>query len=876
MAPGVTGQEPESNQQASAVENDRYQAIGELGRGGWGVVQRAIDHQLEREVAVKRLGGSVKVSAEARQRFLHEAKITSQLQHPGIVPVHELGGGESDAGEAFYVMKLLEGDTLRHEIRLTHKRMRASGRLSAAQVHDAILPLLHRFIDVCHAIAYAHQRGIIHRDLKPANVMIGGFGETIVVDWGLAKQVDCSDTDSDEETFVTPVRDVADIERDLDRSSPLSNPGSRNSSVQTCQGSIIGTPAYMSPEQARGDADASLPQADLYSLGVILHEILVGQHPFKGLNVETVLQRVRDSQWQPPRSVNALVPRPLSAISCRAMEADPKRRYQSAQELADEVQRYIVGDAVQADHETVLDRVARWCRRHRTLATTSFAVVMVALVAAVCIAMVVHHAHGVEREARQAAQEAQSDAMQRLTQTREAADAWLIDLSGALQFYPGLQPIREKLIEDAIKEYQVLADSTRMDVSILANLQHADPLWRKQVELHQQRVLERIQCECRLGDLYRLAGQGEKAEQHYSAAHLDSTSLMDEALSASESFQHLVRCEQVNARIGNLLLNLKGASASTRSQYQSDASELENWLVANESNAGSKTWCKTASCLSRLTFAWANPSKASQALPGLETSLLWANKLYAQRGSDADGRWVQTVATLRAQRLADAGFFSESRSVWQELITHLQSLCDRYPDRIDYRQSLADARLQLAKVIDMSAMEGSHLHYQDAISDLHHSIQMVDADEFYIASLANAELGMGKSLAKQVETQAQAKKHLQQAIRLLSNMLQTEVSAGTLRQFCHAHVALIGLEPESSPERLALIDRAVLGFTMLADHGLASPADRLQHADLLVERLQTVGMGIDEASLASTREELRSCVRAVSERFANIFLWLMK
>lgn len=404
------------------TNNDsRYEVLDELGRGGWGVVERAIDRQLKRPVAIKKIRGSLSPTTAVRDRFLHEAVVTSQLQHPGIVPVHELGEGES--GDSYYVMKLLDGKPFRQLIRETHAslqqeiigdkhRKRRHGRRTSLRSHqlcDAVLPLLERFIDVCNAVAYAHQQGVLHRDLKPANVMIGRFGETIVVDWGLAKRVDDD----------SHPRDDSDIESDLDQATRwMGDSNEEDDSPRTSTGSVIGTPAYMPPEQALGDIDAMTTASDIYSLGVMLYEILVGHHPHQGRNVELVLQRVRTGEWTSAKQTRAEVPRALSAICDAAMAFDPNDRYQTAETLADEIRRFIAGDAVLADHENWLDRASRWCRRNIVISACVAGTTLTLLFASVVFGYFIHQAHQSERAARLAVETAHQESLQLLSELR--------------------------------------------------------------------------------------------------------------------------------------------------------------------------------------------------------------------------------------------------------------------------------------------------------------------------------------------------------------------------------------------------------------------------------------------------------------------------
>ena len=208
-------------------------------------------------------------------RFMEEAKITGQLEHPNIVPVHELvRQGESQ--QPFYTMRFVKGRTLSEAIRDYHRR-RAEGQAGSLEFRS----LLGAFLGVCNAIAYAHSRGVIHRDLKPQNVVLGDYGEVIVLDWGLAKLVERL-----EETL-TPAVAVA---HEADRG-------------ETVQGQVLGTPAYMSPEQAEGRWDSVDRRTDIYGLGAILYEILAGQLPFDGDGTADVLRKVANEPPAPPRSV---------------------------------------------------------------------------------------------------------------------------------------------------------------------------------------------------------------------------------------------------------------------------------------------------------------------------------------------------------------------------------------------------------------------------------------------------------------------------------------------------------------------------------------------------------------------------------------------
>jgi serine/threonine protein kinase len=271
------------------VDRDRYAVSGEMARGGLGRILRARDRHLGRQVALKEM---LRGGAEAERRFVREALITARLEHPSIVPVHDAGRGED--GAPFYAMKLVGGRAL-------------SDVYATATTTSERLALVPRILAVADAIAYAHSQRVIHRDLKPANVLCGEFGETVVIDWGLAKDLDGG---ADEDVS------VADTEA-------VGMP--RLSASHTIGGAILGTPAYMAPEQAAGaEVDE---RADVYALGAMLYELLSGAPPHRGDTLDDVLRRVISGDLEPLHARAPDVPADLAAIVAKAMGREPGARY---------------------------------------------------------------------------------------------------------------------------------------------------------------------------------------------------------------------------------------------------------------------------------------------------------------------------------------------------------------------------------------------------------------------------------------------------------------------------------------------------------------------------------------------------------------------
>jgi len=374
------------------VDSSDYVIEAEAGRGGVGIVYRARDRRLGRVVAVKELQ---KDDPTARLRFEREMRITARLQHPGVVPVHE--AGRWPTGEPFYAMKLVEGSSLK-------------ARVAEAPTLAARLALLPSLIAVAETMAYAHAHKVTHRDLKPANVIIGAYGETVVIDWGLAKEVDEPDA------FADTLR--------LEPYRELNDSGTR-------VGTIVGTPAYMPPEQASG---APVDQrADVYALGAMLYHLLTGASPYADAVAASadVLARVLVG---PPRPIDALVPgapRELVAIADKAMARAPGARYPSAGQLAEELRRFQTGQLVDAYRYSRRDLVGRWMRRNRGVAlTASLALLLLMAMGAASLARVIHESARADRERDQAIRQRELAERAERTARRTANEVILAHAAG--------------------------------------------------------------------------------------------------------------------------------------------------------------------------------------------------------------------------------------------------------------------------------------------------------------------------------------------------------------------------------------------------------------------------------------------------------------
>lgn len=456
----------------------RYETHGELGRGGMGRVLEAVDRRLGRVVAVKE---SFATDPDGRQRFDREVSITARLEHPSIVPLYD--SGVTDDGRAFYVMRKLSGRGL-------------DLVMSELTTLDERLALLPNLLAACDAVAHAHARRVVHRDLKPGNILIGDHGETLVIDWGLAKAIG----------ELEPPPSAAAVELPPPVSKPPSapvppsgaGPGSRPvqaplppDDLKTVVGSVFGTPGFMSPEQARGEQLDM--RGDVYALGATLYHVLSGRPPHVGRSATEVIDRVRVEPPPPLSQVCPGAPVELAAIVEKAMAFDIDARYPEAAELAGDLRRFLAGQLVAAHRYTFWQRVRRAARTHRAAFLVAGAsLLVVSALAAVSILRIVaerdqaNRAHGIALQETRIAKAARDEAAARADELVVAQAQGLVEKNptaavGLLKRLPAGSPAWPKarmVATAAVAEgiTRAIPDGARRPPSIFAMSPRADLL----------------------------------------------------------------------------------------------------------------------------------------------------------------------------------------------------------------------------------------------------------------------------------------------------------------------------------------------------------------------------------------------------------------
>jgi len=332
---------------------DRYVIAEEIAHGGMGVILRSLDKDIRRQVAMKVILSKEPVKPKKLERFIEEAQITGQLEHPNIVPVHELG--VDNDGKIYFTMKMVQGLSLAEIFNLLEK-----GESKAIKKYP-ISTLLNIFQKICDGISFAHSKNVIHRDLKPANIMVGEFGEVLVMDWGMAKVLGREDISSSR--MISTLREETEMQLTQD-------------------GIVIGTPSYMPPEQALGKTEKIDHQSDIYSLGAIIYKMLTFKTPFSGHNIREIIKKVTSGDLVAPheRTPERKIPAELSAICMKAMHTKKGNRYFSVKDLSRDISLYLENRQVSVKKDSFKEALVKLIKRNKQASITIAAATVVLLV----------------------------------------------------------------------------------------------------------------------------------------------------------------------------------------------------------------------------------------------------------------------------------------------------------------------------------------------------------------------------------------------------------------------------------------------------------------------------------------------------------------
>jgi serine/threonine-protein kinase len=646
---------------AATSDGQRFRILRPHAHGGLGAVFVALDAELNREVALKHILDEHADDPVSRQRFLVEAEITGGLEHPGIVPVYGLGSYGD--GRPYYAMRFIKGDSLKEAIASFHAD--ESLKTDPGRRSLALRKLLRRFTDICNAIDYAHSRGVLHRDLKPGNIIVGKHGETLVVDWGLAKATGRSDPSASERTLV---------------------PSSASGSAETLPGSALGTPAYMSPEQACGALDRLGPRSDVYSLGATLYCLLAGRAPVEGGEIGEQLRRVRRGDFTRPRLLDRSIDPALEAVCLKAMATEPEGCYSSCCALAEDIERWMADEPVSAWREPWTRNLLRWLTRHRTSVTGAAAAALAALVGLGAVAAV------------------QMRANAELTRSKAAVQArYDLAVEAIKTFHTGVsedfllkqdqfRELRDPLLKSAADFYGKLG-----------------ALLCKETHVASRQALVRSNFE--LAQLTGMIGRKEEALKAHRAVLAAREAL------AAQAGAGMVATVDVGRSLSAIagLLGETGKADEALATYRRSESLLKDLARADLSARA-----VLAVCRSRLGWLLANTGNTAEALAALRQARADQEAAVAAAGAPGAARreLADTVAKIGGV-LSDTGDQPGAEVEYRAGMSIYQTLADDNPTVTGYRDGLAANHHSLGMLLfQMGRPEKAEAEYREALEIL--------------------------------------------------------------------------------------------------------------------------------------------------------------
>lgn len=766
-------------------ESDRFTIERPLATGGLGVVSIAFDHQLNRRVAYKELREEHLGDVVSQARFLQEAEITSRLEHPGIAPVYSLGS--NPAGRPFYAMRWVEGQTWKTAVE--NWRADSPGKIQSRDL--AFRRLVQQLIDVCRAVAYAHQQGVIHRDLKPSNVVLGKLGEAIVVDWGLAKQLNRADVSESALPFFENDETAADWEL-------------------TAAGSAVGTPAYMSPEQARGAGEIVGPASDIFSLGGMLYFLLTGRPPYRAESTAKLLQLARQADFLPSSQIQPGVPPPLQAICQRAMAPHPNLRYPSAADLAADLESWLGDQPLNAYRESVLERMSRFSRNNRRLTLVAgAALVLVTLVTAVFSVRLRSQTIRAET-ARQAADiqaqrnaelaQAEQSAREAATRSTQLSLATLrsviLQIQRKLAPIPQAQSVRQEMLTTALNNLkqvneslanQALKDRASMtahnDLGMIylisgSTQENATQAAIEQFQLADQIAVQLYEAEpdnqvaCRdvsvarehLGDAEMELGRWDQAEQAYQSALDVLIQYKQDYPDQSDLDRDLGFCWE---KLGDVRMQRGQVTEGLAAYLQSNASFDRNRQAHPENLNYQRDVIVSLQKLGNVQYkvnAW------EEAAATYQDCLNRIRELQSKNGGAVQPRDEQVLLNKLGDTLRQLGRMSEAVNAFQTGLNIARQIAASAPEN---RQAQRDLTVGLNYLAEIHAAEQKLQSAEDLLQEsLRIRRELVANDSQSFAAkidLAGALIALGK-VKRQRDDSAAAKEYWREAQTIYQNL----------------------------------------------------------------------------------------------------------
>ena len=694
------------------AELGRFRLLKKLGEGSYGSVWEAEDRELSRLVALK-LPKQNFLSDEDRQQFFRDARMAAQLRHPNIVIVHDIGVIDE---QAFIVSELIEGTDLKH-------------RLNSAK-----RPSIREAVEICtkisDALQHAHEKKVIHRDLKPGNVMLPADNQPKVIDFGLAR------------------RDVSEA-------------------TLTVQGMPLGSPGYMPPEQASGAGSSADGRADIYSLGVILFEMLTGERPFRGQPKEIIEQHIHDAPPS-PRKLNRLIPRDLEVICLRCLEKERGRRFPSAKELGDELRRWLREEPILSRPVGLPTQAWLWCRRNRNHAVTIVAAVIaiVGITASAFAWLTVawqseRSAHLKADALAKSEHQARHAAVARLQEAREAVDLWLTDLSDSLQHFPGVSQARLRILQQAARDYERFA-AAKSD----------DP----ELELERGRVL------VRLGEVKRALQQLNESRRVFDDAanlfsHLNATANAKSSLTDSERLKREADLEWANCQV-RLGLVLRGLKQSEEAERKFDLAIQKLHALRDQDLLNDRFVAALRVALFNKAGLYLDSHDLVSAQTLATKSLEIAKKL-AEHGTNTDNELaVVTSQYLLGRIQSDGGQHADARDLALQSLKRLGGLIQRDPRHVRYLLTRVEVRLLLAKTDLFLGLDAEELQaYEQCLSDLANLVEWTEHEPAFVERIGLVELALARKRHAQLDLEraaAQSEKARQRFQSLVDEFAENE------------------------------------------------------------------------------------------------------